>query len=161
MSRVHAELPFAAMGHLLLSSLCYLCTDAWTFLHGFFFIGHKYICTPLIETRWRARTPLDTVICTHIHTARAPSTSPLVFTVYPRSHGEHFKDTGLCNLPAISAACVLAPHLLKLNKVEANERRPWPSLQIHRWTVIRTNLLLFKRCLGCCEGWRFGLTFHL
>lgn len=55
-----------------------------------------------------------------------PAELPLFSTMYPGLYGEHFKDTGLCNLPAISAACALAPHLLKLNKAEAKDRRPWP-----------------------------------
>lgn len=80
--------------------------------------------------------------------------------MYPSLHGEHFKDKGLCNLLAISAACALVPHLLKLNRVEAKERRPQPQLlQIHRWTLLWTNLSLFNRCLRCCKGLWFGFFF--
>lgn len=32
----------------------------------------------------------------------------------------------------------------------------WPWLQMHRWTLLRTNLSLFNRFLECCTGLWFG-----
>lgn len=120
-SRVQSEPHFTATGFLALSLTTLTHTSSHTFsMFLTLLLSHL---TPIhSRTNEHSSSDTDTLIDTDMHTTRAP----LFSTMYPGSYGEHFKDTGPCNLPAISAACALAPHLLKLNKVEAKERRPWP-----------------------------------
>lgn len=90
-----------AKRHLLLNALSFIShvhTGCYTLT---FLIGRKYTCTLLKEH-------VCALIVRHWHThwhSHTHHQRPLSSTEYPGSYSEHFKDIGLCNLPAILLIC--------------------------------------------------------